>query len=157
MISGCCLNNNFAFGGQLTYSLWPSKWLIFESSTLSFVLELMRGQLHQMLSSLALLLHSLMRRLTLPYKFCLTIPILLASHIISHQPKKTTGTSPESQGAGEWELYIAKEWEQGQLRHLRKLPLRIISYSQMQDQLEIVEIVFGSLVIFSWLCPVFKA
>lgn len=100
MISGCCLNNNFAFGGQLTYSLWPSKWLIFESSTLSFVLELMRGQLHQMLSSLDLLLH-LMRRLTGPYKFCLTTPILLASHIISHQPKKTTGASPESQGAGE--------------------------------------------------------
>lgn len=37
----------------------------------------------------------------MPYKFCLTTPILLASHIISHQPKKTTGASPKSQGAGE--------------------------------------------------------
>ena len=34
------------------------------------------------------------------YKFCLTTPILLASHLISHQPKKTTGASPESQGRG---------------------------------------------------------
>lgn len=34
------------------------------------------------------------------YKFCLTTPILLASHLISHHPKKTTGASPESWDGG---------------------------------------------------------
>ena len=100
MISGSCLNNSSAFRVRLAYSLWPTKWLIFDRSTLSFVLELMRGRLHQMLSSLALLLHPLMRRLTVPYKFCLTTPILLASHLISHQPKKTTGEAQNHGGAG---------------------------------------------------------
>lgn len=33
------------------------------------------------------------------YKFCLTTPILLASHLISHQPKKLPGQA-QNHGAG---------------------------------------------------------
>lgn len=41
----------------------------------------------------------------MPYKFCLTTPILLASHLISHQPKRVTGVSPESQLGGTVKLH----------------------------------------------------